>query len=372
MENIGVIFGGKSVEHDISIITALQVMDALPKEYRLIPLYIRSDGVMVTAENLTDAQVYLDYAKNVKREMEVSFITGQQQIYLKAKSKIKKKIKLDVAILCNHGHGGEDGSLQGLLELCSIPYTCPAVASSAVCMDKVLTKIVLKENSIQTPAYVHFSKCQYEENKEEILKKIDKTISPPCIVKPARCGSSVGVSICENEDSYASCIENALLYDDKIIVEKFVENAREFFCAVVKVSDKILPSGIDESRKEKFYTFYEKYFYEKKQTNVKLQKSLSQKIKALAIKTYNVLECEGVVRVDFLYSEKDKTLYVNEVNTIPGSLAFNLFEGKFADLLKVLIIGAKERAQKAKDIVYKFNSQAIEHFINLGKAQKTK
>lgn len=369
MENIAVIFGGKSVEHDISVITALQVMKSLSKKYNLVPLYLRSDGVMVTADNLADSSVYLDYAKNVKKEKLVSFKTGCPQIYIESKNKIKNIIKIDCAILCNHGHGGEDGSLQGLLELCEIPYTSPSVSTSAICMDKVLTKMVFTENDLLTPAYVYFNKCEYKENEVNILQKIEAAVSFPCIVKPARCGSSVGISICECKEKLTEVVDKAFLYDDKVIVEEFINDSREFFCGVINISGQKITSKIDETSKDKFFTFEEKYLKNKKQTQVKLSKKLTEKIKAMAVKAYSVLECDGVVRIDFLMSQ-DEVIYVNEVNTIPGSLAFNLFDSNFSDFLNVLIKQAKERLKKAKEIVYEFNSSAIKKYIELGQIEK--
>ncbi|MBE7074102.1 MAG: D-alanine--D-alanine ligase [Clostridiales bacterium] len=367
MENIAVIFGGKSVEHDISIITALQVMKAFPKGYNMIPLYVRIDGIMVNGENLSDEKLYLNYAKNVKNERKVFFRVGSPFVYFQGKGKIKETIKIDGAVLCNHGNGGEDGSLQGLLELCNIPYTSPGVASSAVCMDKVLTKTVLLENDLPTPLCLYFKRCEYEQMNNEIKQKIASELSFPCIVKPARCGSSVGISICEYPEKLDECIKGALLYDDKVIVEEFIENAREFFCAVVSVDGTLLTSKIDEASKDKFYTFEEKYLEQKKRKEVKVDKALTDKVKQMAKCAYKCLECAGVVRVDFLMS-KDGQLYVNEVNTIPGSLAFNLFESKFSDLLHSLIINAQKRNDRR--IVYRFNSQAIERYIEMGKSGK--
>lgn len=370
MENIAVIFGGKSVEHDISIITALQVMAAMPKQYNVIPLYCRSDGIMVTAENLADANVYLDYAKNVKKESQVAFKTGHNKVYFLNKNKIKKVVKLDAAILCNHGHGGEDGSLQGLLEMCEIPYTSPGVTSSAICMDKAFTKMALKEFEIPTPAYVQLNKCQYAEKQAEILQNVGKSLGFPCIVKPARCGSSVGISICESETEFEGCIENAFVYDDKVVIEEFIDGAREFFCAVVDISGKAVASKIDEAVKTKFYSFEEKYLEKKKHSEIKIAKALEKEIRARALQTYQALECKGVVRVDFLM-DGNKQLYVNEVNTIPGSLAFNLFESNFEDLLNALIISAKKRVEDKSKVVYQFNSSAIENFIKLQGCSKS-
>lgn len=371
MKNIAIIFGGKSVEHDISIITALQVVKNLPK-CNLIPVYIKSDGKFVTAENLSKKEIYLDYNKNVVKEEDVVFMPACQSLAIMKKRKIKQQIKIDCAILCNHGHGGEDGSLQGYLDLCEIPYTSCDVASSAICMDKVLTKIILKDADISTPAYIHFNKCEYDHNKTVIINKILKKIKLPCIIKPARLGSSVGIGICETEENIETLIEDALQYDDKVIVEKFVENAREFCCAVMKNQETLFESKVSEVKKGKIFTFEEKYLQEKESQKEKLTKTLEKKVQKLAKAVYSCLGCDGVVRVDFLYDKKNDELYVNEVNSIPGSLAFNLFNTSFKDLLNIIINESIFKKENKNKIIYQFNSSAIKSFISLTENMKTK
>ena len=371
MKNIAVFFGGTSVEHDISIITAMQAFKAL-KQYKAIPIYIKPDGNFVTGENLTRPQTFLNFDKNVKKLYQVSFEFGKSTITLIKSNKIKSKIKIDCALLCNHGHGGEDGCLQGLLELAFIPYTSCNVLSSALCMDKVLSKIIFKTNNIKSPAYVYMNNCEYKAKKLDFLSKIKDDIKLPCIIKPANLGSSVGIGICEDMTKLEDCIDESFNYDDKILVEKYVENAREFCCAVIKIGDKVFTSKIDEVKKSKIYTFSEKYLTAKEQDNKKLSQTLEKQIKKLAEKTYRALMCDGVVRVDFLLDEKQNVLYVNEVNSIPGSLSFNLFSIPFVDLINSLIDEAIDRFNKKKELVYTFSSQAIEAYIKMTDHMKYK
>lgn len=372
MKNVAIIYGGKSVEHDISIITALQVMKNFPKTYNFLPIYIKPNGKFVVGENLDDEKIYLDYENKVKKEKEVVLLPGHKSASIFSNKRLKGNFEIDCALLCNHGHGGEDGSLQGLLELCEIPYSSCDVASSAICMDKVLTKIILESEKIQTPAYVHFDRCEYGHCKEEVENKVLKKIKLPCIVKPARLGSSVGISICENEQMLKGAIEDAFKFDDKIIVEKFVENAREFCCAVLANGGELFASKVCEVKKGKMFTFEEKYLSEKEKSESKISKNLEDKIKKLAMLSYNTLACDGVARVDFLFDETEKKLYVNEVNSIPGSLAFNLFDTSFGDLIDLLISNAVSRKEKENEILYKFNSSAISSFINLTSGVKNK
>ena len=162
-----------------------------------------------------------------------------------------------------------------------------------------------------------------------------------------------------------SFIEDAFVYDNKVIIEKYLGKAREFCCAVLKIDNKLFASNVQEVRKEKIYTFNDKYIYQKERENREISKSLEDKIKKFSRKSYKSLECDGVVRVDFLYSEKENKLYVNELNSIPGSLAFNLFSSSFNDILNTLINEAITRNEKKKNICYQFNSEAIEKYISM-------
>lgn len=363
MLNLALFFGGKSVEHDISIITALQTMAGLGNGYNLYPVYISSDGIMMTASNMTDERVYLNFNKKADKSLDVIIPTGLGEIWLLKNGKIKKREKIDCALLCCHGHGGEDGCLQGLLEMAEIPYTSANPLSSAQCMDKVATKIVLTNADIPTPEYVYFLSCEYKTKKNEILKEIKETVGYPCIVKPANLGSSVGISICENEQEIECSIDNALEFDKKIIVEKFIDNAREFCCAIIKNVGNLLASNVSEVKKGKFFTFEEKYLMEKENEKREITKALETNIKDMAKASYKALGCDGVVRVDFLFD--GKSLYVNELNSIPGSLSFSMFNTPHSDLLKALINEGIKRKKEKGDILYQFNSQAIEKFIEM-------
>lgn len=363
MKTILVIFGGQSVEHDISIITALQAMKNI-KGYDFMPIYIKPNGVMVTADNLTDEKIYLNYEKLVKNERRIFFSGGENRIFVVKKNKIASVVKPYSALLCNHGHGGEDGCLQGLLEMCKIPYSSSSPLSSAIAMDKVFTKIILEKNKILTPAYLHFNKCEYDHSKEKIIENIKKKIGFPCIVKPANGGSSVGISICENENMLDDKIEIALNFDDKILIEKFIQNGKEFSCGVIKSGNKLFASKIWQVKKGEFFTFEEKYLKDEKNDNDDIPKRLQEKIKNIAMDCYQKLECGGVVRVDFLFDENK--LYVGEVNSIPGSLAFNLFPYPFADLISCLVEEGKIKMQEKNKINYTFSSSAIQKFIQFG------
>ena len=371
MKTIAVFFGGKSVEHDISVITAMQAMRCL-KNFRVVPVYIKPDGSFVTGSNLAQPQTYLNFGKNAKNVKNVTFEMGKGVLCIMGKNKIKSSVKIDCALLCNHGHGGEDGSLQGLLEMAGLPYTSCGVLSSAICMDKVLSKIIMKNAHIPTPAYVQFDISAYRANRVECSKMCKDKLGLPFIVKPANLGSSVGISICENVDMLDKCVSEAANFDDKIIVEKYIQNAREFCCAVVKVGDRLVTSNVQEVKKGKIYSFEDKYIKERPRDTSKISAALDKKIKQLAEKCYRALMCDGVVRIDFLYDEKRDKLYVNEPNSIPGSLAFNLFPLPFEDLLSTLTSQAISRHDKKKRVQYAFSSSAIESYITMRDHEKYK
>lgn len=365
MKTVAVIFGGKSVEHDISVITAMQAMARFPKGYQMLPIYITSQGNFVVADNLNDAKIYLNFAKNVKNCRNVSIDFENHGVFVWKKNKIKKRIKVDCALLCNHGHGGEDGALQGMLELARIAYTSSTLSSSAMTMDKSLTKIMLGNFHIKTLPYVQFDRCEYHQNKLKILQTIKKKLAFPCIIKPANLGSSVGISICECEAKLDKQIEDAFAFDERILVERYLSDAEEYSCACVKINDKILPSKVNKVKKSKIYTFEEKYIKEREIEKCEISKELNEQIKKLAVKAYKALRCDGVVRIDFLLDKKKKTFFVNEINSIPGSLSFNMFDSSFEDLLSVLIEEGIEKNGKTKNVIYQFSSSAIEKYISL-------
>lgn len=370
MKNIIVLYGGKSVEHDISVITALQAMANMPNGYKFYPIYILPSGEFVTGENLTQPENYLNFTKKSKKTYRICFNLGKNEIFIIKNKKIKNTIKVDFALLCNHGHGGEDGSLQGLLELCDIPYSSSSIVASALTMDKTLTKKILMCEHIDTPAYVQFYNKEYKFDEQKILQKIIDKLSFPCIVKPASLGSSVGVNICSDEEMLKQAIDYALNFDNKIIVEKFVENAEEYCCAALKFSEDVFVSKVVGVHNGDFYTFEDKYLSDQREEPGLVDQKLQNKIKYLTKKVYNVFDLNGIVRIDFLFDKKRNKLYVNEPNSIPGSLSFNLFNEKFSTLIDMIIENGIKEHKLKKDITYTFSSDAIKNFINMSKSKK--
>ena len=352
MEKLVVFYGGKSVEHDISIITGLQVMSVIKNEYELLPIYIDHTGLWWTAENYDDPNIYADFLALAKKPKQVSVEFGLGCVYVFKKFK-KSYFKPAAALICLHGANGEDGAIAGVMQMANIPYSCPNLESSSICYDKELTKIVLKNFDIPVVSSITINIDQI--NKKEIIKKIGF----PMIVKPARLGSSVGIVVCKDEHELEQAIECAKLYDFKLIFEHFIENSREFNCAFCLNENMVISSNVYEVVGQKFYSFDEKYLTDKPKTQKVTSKKLEQLIKKLGEKTVLALECEGVVRVDFLM--EGEKLFVNEVNTIPGSLAGYLF-GNLKEVAIELVENAKARFFKNEQLTFKYQSEALSIF----------
>ena len=371
-ENILIFFGGKSAEHDISIITGLQVLKNIDKtKYNAFPIYIYRNGKMFFGKKLNDFNTYINFnEKNLKR---VAFKTASGQILISG-CNFYKKLKIDCAIICCHGLNGEDGSLQGLLELSDIPYTSSDILSCSICMDKIIMKDILKANNIKTPDYAYFNKSDYYLNEKNILKNLKDKLNlfnNSCFVKPSNLGSSIGIAKCNNIEELKDAIEIASGYDDRIIVEKSVEDAIEVNCAIVGNYDYQTVSDLEYPQSwSSFLNFDEKYIKGnriKVKNKKKLSKELEQKIKDIAVNAYKIFNCSGVVRIDFLVDKVHDEVYLNELNSIPGSLAFHLFKKnkiEFDQLINKLIDFAKRKRSDKNNNKFSYESQALLNFCN--------
>ncbi len=361
-EVVLVIFGGKSVEHDISVITAVQTMKSLPKQYVFLPVYVDKSGIWWIADNLQDVDIYKNFSKLAKNKKQV--ILGRKTLFVEKRSKLVGCYRVSAALNCCHGHFGEDGTLQGLLSACEIACTSCGVTSSALCMDKAFVKDILKANEIASPDYAYFDEKTCEKN-------LPKNLEFPVIVKPANLGSSIGISVCKDEKEYSDAIELALEFDKKVLVEKLVENLREFNCACFAYKGQKFTSSVNEVQNSgNVYSFEDKYLSSQAK-NLDVDKKLGKKIKALTEKVYSLFDCQGVVRVDFLFDNENKILYVNEINTIPGSLAVYLFKGVPAqDIITAMIEECKENFNHSQKLVKTFDSDAIEIYAKFKPVSK--
>lgn len=336
MRNILVVFGGKSCEHDVSIITGVLTLNSIDKEnYNPIPLYITKEGEFISDKKLFDVGFYKkSNFKNLKR---VCFIGGKRELYL-VKGK-KKLCDIYAAINCIHGINGEDGSLSGFFNYFNIPLASPSLFQSSFSMDKEFTKIALKGLGVQTLDYLKITKCEYIQNSSETLFKIQEKFSYPIIIKPANLGSSIGISTANNHLELVNGLKLAFTYDEKVIIEKKLIGYQEFNCACYIGLNGVKVSEIEKPfSKSEILTFADKYQGYKggggREFPAVISKSLENKIKKVTQKIYTSFNFLGVIRIDYLYF--DNKLYVNEINTVPGSLAYYLFVDTIKDFSKML------------------------------------
>lgn len=358
-EKVLILYGGPSVEHDISIITALQAMKFLPKKFDFLPIYIDKSGIWWVADNLQETKIYQNFDQMAKKKRQVTLCFGENLLLQKSGNKFVPFCKALSVLNCCHGRMGEDGCLQGVCESCNLPYTSCDAKTSAVCMDKVFVKDILEQNGIETPKYVWFDGKSEEKN---IKKQVEK-LGYPVVVKPANLGSSIGISVCEEEKGLDKAISLAQEFDSKVLIEKLVSPLREFNCACFLYKDNFFVSRVNEVKeKGEIYSFEDKYIQKSSQSK-KVEKPIEKKVKGLTEKVYRLLGCKGVVRVDFLFDEKNKKLFVNEINTIPGSLAFYLFENvRFAELVECLVDESLDERKRRQKKVTTFDSGALKIF----------
>lgn len=359
---VGVIFGGESVEHEVSIISAIQAMNKMDEEkYEIIPIYITKDREWYTGDMLKDIEVYQDlnlikrYSTNV-----VLYYKDGSYVLQKKKGLFKSIVKeLDIAFPVVHGTNVEDGVLQGYLQTIGIPFVGSNVYGSVAGQDKTIMKDIWTEAGLPMTKYVWFYDTEYRQDKDLVLDKI-KGLKYPLIVKPATTGSSVGISFCDDVNSLKEGIDEAVQYDTKIIVEEVVQNLKEVNIAVMGNYENQKVSAIEEVLSgNKFLTFQDKYIGNGKgkikgfkkgaiKTNSKgmasanrklpadLDPKMQKEIEEIAMKAFKVLGSSGNSRIDFLVDEKAKKVYINEINSIPGSLAFYLWDAKDINFTQVL------------------------------------
>ena len=396
MKNIGVIFGGVTCEHEVSIVTGLQLIENMDKtKYKVYPIYIHTDGEWYIGDKLLDPKIYEDF-DTYKSGLEKGYIPPTKQGFvIERKGFLLKNdfIKLDVVIPAMHGMNGEDGSLQGLLELANIPYTSSGILGASVGMDKILMKKVFESHIIPVLPYTYFIRDEWEKSKDVIIAQIEAVLKYPMFVKPSNLGSSIGISKATNREKLIEAIDVAVNYDERIIVENGVDNLTEVNCSALGRGDDVKVSVCEQpiSWKE-FLTFDEKYLNGGKTGGAKntgaksarlkiggaksnsgmqnmsrkvpadITEEQTKEVKRLTEDVFKALNSKGVVRVDFIIDNDDGKVYVNEINTIPGSFAFYLWEYEgmeYRELIdKIIEYAEAENAEKNKN-VYTYSSDII-------------
>lgn len=374
--NIGVFFGGRSTEHEISVISASQAMHAIDRDrYDVTPIYISKEGHWYTGDALFEVSNYRDIPSLLKQCEEVYMrpVFDDYNLYKVNKSIFGSNIagKLDVVIPVLHGSNGEDGTFEGILESIGIPYAGCDVLSSANGMDKITMKMILASCNIPVVEFVWFTDKEWFSRHDELIAKIESTLGYPVIVKPANLGSSVGIGRAADRARLEECIEDATRYSSRVIVEHMVDNLKEINCSVLGDCDDYQTSVCEEPIKSGDILSYEDKYMggtkgakgmqaSQKRIPADLPEEMSKQIRFLAGETFRVLSCHGVSRVDVIVDADTDKIYVNEINTIPGSLSFYLWEAtgiSFSELMNRLVdLALKRKRERAnKTVTYSRN-----------------
>ncbi|MBC8062323.1 MAG: D-alanine--D-alanine ligase [Clostridiaceae bacterium] len=378
---VGVFFGGRSVEHEVSVISALQAIDSINKEkYSIIPVYIAKTGIWYTGDELLDIENFKDIDKLLLNSKKLMIENdGNERIMVKYPlSKFAKNIlgSLDVAFPVIHGTNGEDGTLQGYFESIDLPYVGCDVLSSAVGMDKVFAKKLLKDAGIPVVECVWFYSVEWLKDKESIIAEIEAKIKYPLIVKPANTGSSVGVKRVNNRFELEDAVDLARSFSRKIMAEVMVVDLREINCSVLGDYEKAEASVCEEPISSKdILTYQDKYMSNgskgsgskgmsgaSRQIPALITEEMTKEIQRLALESFRTIGCAGVCRIDFLIDRETAKVYVNELNTIPGSLAFYLWEAtgkKYSQLTEELIKLALKKDREKQELMFTFDSNIL-------------
>lgn len=365
--NVGIVFGGRSVENEISVITANQAIQAMDRDkYEIIPIYITKTGKWYSGDALLNVENYRDTKKllSMCEEVYMRPIYGDTNLYRSKKSLFQNSVvaKLDVVLPTLHGTNCEDGTFQGIMEFCGVPYTGCNTLASANGMDKITMKMILKECGIPVVDYCWFSDKEWDDKKEETVTRIENQLGYPVIVKPANSGSSVGIRAAHNREELLDAVDYAISFTSRIIVEKYVQHLKEVNCAVLGNYYECTPSVCEVPvRSGEILSYQDKYMgggskqSEGMRSTVReipanLPEECTAFIQKAACDTFRALDCDGVARIDFIIDESTDEVFVNEINTIPGSLSFYLWEYSginFGTLIDKLLEIAFRRKQDA-------------------------
>ncbi len=382
MLKVGVIFGGRSVEHEVSVITGMQVIENMDKEKFLpIPIYITKEGKWLSSEAFKNFKTFKDGDFSSAKNVMLGCDYGDFNLYInpETKSMFDKKVyeRLDMVFFALHGTNGEDGSCQGLVETVGLPYTGTNVLSSAVGMDKVIMKDVYRANGLPVVNYRYYYRSMWRSSKGNVMSDIEKNLKYPLFIKPSNLGSSIGISKVKSKENLEEALMIAFSYDKKVIVEESVENAREINCAVMGYEENVETSELEEPLDFKeLLTFDDKYVSNKKTPGTKMMRNLLKKdeplrpeLERLAKAAFTSIDASGNARVDLLVSKDTGKVYINEINTIPGSIAFYLWEPKgysFKDLITKMLGIANEIDTMRKETVYSYDAELFKR-IQYGK-----
>lgn len=389
---LGVFFGGKSVEHEVSIITAVQAMNSLSREkYDIIPIYIAKTGEMYTGEDVGKIEAYRDIPALLRRSRRIVLlgVGGKVQMIGFPLKKLGNSVlgTLDVAFPMGHGTNVEDGCLQGFLQTLGLPYVGCDVMSAAAGMNKYVMKLLLEAEGIPVLDGVRVRVREFSTGQERALARLEEAFSYPIIIKPISLGSSVGIKVAHDRAGLVEALEYAFMFSNEILAERAIKSLREINVAVLGDSGEAEASECEEPvSHDEILTYSEKYSSGKSGGKgggmaslsriipARLQPELRETIRETAVKAFQALGCCGVARIDFMIDEDSDTLYLNEINTLPGSLAFYLWEPvgvKYGELLERMIALAFKRERELKAVNFSFETNILSG-VRLGGAKGSK
>ena len=387
-KTIGVIFGSRSCEREVAIISAVQLMRHIDTEkYNTVPVYIDETGNWYTGEKLMDINTYKPFRGDQKGIVKVfpdlssasgALLTLNRGTGLFSREKIEIAARIDVYIVVMHGLNGEDGTLQGLLELANVPYTSTGVAGSALGMDKIMMKQFFRGAGLPVLPGIWFSRSTFRNDRDSVAEQVEKEIGYPVFVKPANLGSSIGVSRADDRESLYDSLELAFDYDRRVLVEKGLDKPVELNCSVKGYDDDVQASPIEMPlNSDGFLDFGDKYLASGGSKGMAslhrvlpapIEDSLRDEIQEMSRTIFRLLDCKGVVRIDYMFDRESEKTYITEINTIPGSLAFYLWENAgipYSSLINDMIEYA-ERAHADKNTAnYAYTSDILKN-VSLG------
>lgn len=327
---VGVIFGGRSGEHEVSLMSAASIISAIDRDkYEVVPIGITREGRWLLSGDPLKALAAGVEAGNGTPVALLGDPSQRSLVKVEGETGVVRASgvgALDVVFPVLHGTYGEDGTVQGLLELANIPYVGAGVLASAVGMDKVTMKAVFSQRGIPVVRHLVFLRREWEQNPEDILRQVETGLGYPCFVKPANLGSSVGVSKAKNREQLAAAMDLAVRYDRKLIVEEGLD-AREIECSVLGNDDPIASVPGEIVPCNEFYDYRAKYIDGKSELFIPadLPPGITREVQRLAVEAFKAIDCAGMARVDFFIARKENLVYVNEINTIPGFTKISMY-----------------------------------------------
>ena len=381
-KQIAIIFGSRSCEREVSIISAVQLMRHIDREkYEPVPVYIDENGCWYTGAVLMDINTFKPFNRDMKGIVRVfpdlssgsgALLTRTSGIGLFAKEKTEIVARIDVYILVFHGLNGEDGTIQGLLELANIPYTSTGIAGSAIGMDKIMMKQFFRGAGLPVLPGICITRSSFQHNRKSVIQQIENELGYPVFVKPANLGSSIGVSRADSPVSLADSLELAFEYDRRVLVEKGLNKPIELNCSVLGYDDEVQASPIEMPiNSDAFLDFKDKYLASGGSKGMAslhrilpapIEEDLKKEIQDLSCRIFRMLDCKGVVRIDYMFDKESETIYITEINTIPGSLAYYLWENagiSYSSLIDRMIQYA-EKAHNDKNLAnYAYSSDIL-------------